>query len=239
MPARNSYLPTTQQGIGDMLTAFVTNIPGALATKYNVTDDEVHSVTQTQMVWGWFDDALAIARAWSVSLTANRDALSTGAQGTFDPMPGSPTLPDVPTLPPAKGPVQIEHSFFTAFSALVSRIKRDPHYDVADGVLLGIEGTAQPKPLPSVVPLPTVALVTAGHPEVTCTKGVYQGFKVFFTRPGQAQKDLGMSLGRHFEVTEPLPAAGTAEIWSFVVQYVYQNAPFGQMSAPVSITVRG
>lgn len=43
----------------------------------------------------------------------------------------------------------------------------------------------------------------------------------------------------HSEVTESLPAAGTAETWSFVVQYVYYNAPFGQMSRPVSITVRG
>lgn len=121
----------------------------------------------------------------------------------------------------------------------MSRIKRNPHYDPADGTLLGIEGSAQPKPRSSVVPVPTVALVTAGHPEVTCTKGQYQGFRVWLTRPGQPQKDLGISLGRHFEVAEPLPAPGTAEIWSFAVQYVYQNAPFGQTSQPVSITVRG
>ena len=140
-------------------------------------------------------------------------------------------------IPPT--PVQIEHAFFTAFSALVSRIKRNPHYDTADGTLLGIEGSAKPKPSPGVVPEPTVALVTAGHPEVSCTKGQFQGFRVWLTRPGAAQKDLGISLGRHFEVPEALPAAGTAEIWSFVVQYVYQNAPFGQLSQPVSITVRG
>ncbi len=221
-----------------MLTAFAANIPGALATKYNVTDEEIGRVTQAQIVWVWFDGVLAIARAWAVSLTASRDALSTGAQGTFDPMPGLPTLPKAPTLPSGV-PVQIEHSFFTFFAALVSRIKRDPHYDVADGTLLGIEGTAQPRPLPSVVPVASVALVTAGHPEVTCPKGQFQGFKVFLTRPGQPSKDLGLSLSRHFEVTEPLPAAGTAEIWSSGVQYVYQNAPFGQMSQPVSITVRG
>ena len=55
------------------------------------------------------------------------------------------------------------------FAALVSRIKRNLHY-VADGTLLGIEGTTQPKPVPFVVPQPTVAHVTAGHPEVTCAK---------------------------------------------------------------------
>ena len=236
-----TYMPSTTAGIGTMLTAFATNIPGALALKYNVSADEINRVTQAQLVWGWFDAALGIARAWSVSLTASRDALSTGVPGTFDPMPGLPTLPDVPPAPgkTPDAPVQIEHAFFTAFGALVSRIKHDPHYDPADGVLLGIEGGPQPRPSPSVVPVPTLALVTAGHPEVTCTKGIYQGFNVWLTRPGQPQKALGMSLGRHFEVTEPLPAPGTAEIWSFVVQYVLQNAPYGQMSQPVTITVRG
>ena len=109
------------------------------------------------------------------------------------------------------------------------------HHDPADGKLLGNEGSPQP----SVTPAPTVALVTAGHPEVSCTKGQFQGCHVWLTRPGQAQKDLGVSLGRHFEVAEPLPAAGTAEIWSFVAQYVHQNAPPRQMNPPVSITMRG
>ena len=239
--ANRTYMPNTTAGIGAMLNAFASNIPGALATKYGVTAAEIQSVTQAQMVWGWFDDALGIARGWSASLTAQRDALSTGTPGTFDPMPTPAVLPAVANLPGTNPPtpVQVEHAFFTAFAALVSRIKRNPHYDPADGKLLGIEGAPVPPPSPSVVPVPTVALVTAGHPEVSCTKGVFQGFKVFLTRPGQAQKDLGVSLGRHFEVTEPLPAAGTAEIWSFVVQYVYGNVPFGQMSAPVTVTVRG
>ena len=239
MPSRTSYMPSTTQGIGTMLTAFASNIPGALATKYNVTADQINSVTQAHLAWTWFDAALGVARSWSTSLTAQRDALSTGTQGTFDPMPGLPTLPPIPLVPPNLQPIQIEHSFFTTFAALVSRIKHDPHYDVAEGKLLGIEGTPVPPPSPSVVPAPTLALVTAGHPEVSCTKGPFQGFNVWLTRPGAAQKFLGLSLGRHYEVAEPLPAAGTAEIWSFVVQYQYQNAPFGQMSQPVTITVRG
>ena len=150
----NSYMPSTTQGIGTMLTAFASNIPGALATKYNVTADQINSITQAQLAWTWFDAALGVARTWSTSLTAQRDALSTGTQGTFDPMPGLPTLPPVPLVPPNLQPIQIEHAFFTTFAALVSRIKRNPHYDVADGKLLGIEGTPVPPPSPSVVPAP-------------------------------------------------------------------------------------
>ena len=33
-------MPTATAGIGTMLTAFASNIPGALATKYNVTAAE-------------------------------------------------------------------------------------------------------------------------------------------------------------------------------------------------------
>ena len=52
-----TYMPTTTAGIGTMLTASASNIPGALATKYSVTADQINSVTQAQLVWTWFDVA--------------------------------------------------------------------------------------------------------------------------------------------------------------------------------------
>ena len=238
-----SFMPNNNEGIGNMLTAFATNIPGALATKYSVTPEQILSVVQAHLVWNWFEEVLVIARGWSASLTQDRDALSTGAPGTFDALPTLPTLPPRPLLPSPPSPpdteAQIEHDFFATFSALVSAIKHNTHYDKADGVLLGIEGTPIPPPSPSVVPTPSAALVSSGQPEITCPKGPFQGFSVFLTRPGQARKLLGLSLTRHYLVTEPLPAPGTAEIWVFEVQYHYHNSPFGQVSQPVSITVRG
>ena len=62
---------------------------------------------------------------------------------------------------------------------------------------------------------------------------------MWLTRPGAAKRLLGFSLSRRYKVTEPLPAAGTAEVWTFEVQYHYQNAPFGQISQPLQLTVRG
>ena len=44
MSAKTSYMPSTTAGIGDMLNAFAANIPGALAAKYGVSDDEIQSV---------------------------------------------------------------------------------------------------------------------------------------------------------------------------------------------------
>ena len=121
----------------------------------------------------------------------------------------------------------------------MSRIKDNPIYEVADGVLLGIEGTEIPLPLPSIVPVVTGDLFHSGHPELTCKKGVFQGYNVWLTRPGQARRQIGFSTSRRYTVTEPLPAQGTAEVWIFEVQYQYQNAPFGQVSQPLELTVRG
>lgn len=50
---KQSYMPTTVDGIGAMLLAFDTNINasgGALATKYNITGLEVARVTQARIV---------------------------------------------------------------------------------------------------------------------------------------------------------------------------------------------
>ena len=235
-----SYSRSNNQGINDMLTAFSTNIVGALATKYGVTPEQITRVSQAQKVWDWFEHALVIARGWSSSLTATRQVLSSGAPGETDPMPALPVLPPVPTLPGTPPtPVVLEHDFFNFFSGLVSGIKKSQHYDPADGKLLGIEGTPVPKPDPSVTPSASVGLSTGGHPTVVCPKGQFQGFDVYATLPGGTRQFLATSLGRKYDVGLPLPAAGTAQIWVFEVQYRYQNQPFGLMSQPVSVTVRG
>ncbi len=91
----------------------------------------------------------------------------------------------------------------------------------------------------TTIPKLTGDLYTSGHPELTCQKGVFQGYTVWLTRPGQARKQIGFSLSRRYVVEEPLPAPGTAEIWTFEAQYRYQNAAFGQISQPLNLTVRG
>lgn len=97
-----------------------------------------------------------------------------------------------------------------------------------------------PPPNPATTtPRLTGEIFTSGHPELSCKKGIFQGYTVFLTRPGGTTKELGFSTGRRFNVTEPLPATGTAEIWTFEAQYRYQNAPFGHVSQPLSLTVRG
>lgn len=241
---RKPYKPQTADGINTMLTAFNTNINAnskALATKYGVAAADLTRIAQAQLVWAWFMDALGTARQWSASLTQTRDMMETAPPGPTIPLPGGPALPAVPNVPgvPAT-PVQLEPGFMRFFTGLVAQIKNRENYDPADGYLLGIEGAEIPAPsAPTTQPVVTGEITTGGEPELTCKKGLFQGFTAFLTRPGAARKNIGFSSSRHFLVTEPLPAPGTAEVWTFEVQYRYQNAPFGQMSQPINLTVRG
>ncbi|MDB6174560.1 MAG: hypothetical protein JWL59_3871 [Chthoniobacteraceae bacterium] len=96
-----------------------------------------------------------------------------------------------------------------------------------------------PPPDPQTVPVLLADFFGNGQPELTCKKGPFQGYDVRLRRPGQETRHIGFSLARNYRVEEPRPTPGTAEIWTFEVQYRYQNAPFGQKSQPLSLTVRG
>ena len=237
-------MPQTAEGIDTMLMAFNTNINangGALATKYGVDAADLTRVTQAQLVWGWFMQALAAGRGWAQSLTQTRDMMQTAPQNGSQPLPGGPMMPPVPMMPGVDpGPAQLEPGFFAFFTALVARIKNSEDYDTADGQLLGIEGSEVLPPNPATtVPHLTGEIFTSGKPEISAKKGVFQGYEVFLTRPTQPRKSIGFSTGRRFIVDEPLPAAGMAEVWTFDAQYRYQNAAFGLVSQPLSLTVRG
>jgi hypothetical protein len=241
---RKYYMPDTVEGIEQMLTAFDTNINAnskALALKYGVDDAALTRVTQAHLVWEWFGEATAASRAWTVSVTETRDMMHLAPQGDALPLPGVPVLPAVPQLPgPPPVNAQVEPGFFSFFTGLVAQIKNNENYDEVDGRLLGIEGTEVQPPNPATT-IPHLAgeIFTSGHPELSCKKGAFQGYDVWLTRPDQPKKQIGFSTGRRFNVNEPLPAAGTAEVWTFEAQYRYQNQPFGRVSQPLSLTVRG
>jgi len=240
------YLPSTDAGIAAMLAAFDNGAnanSGALAAKYVLTNAELSRVRQARSVWQWFLDSLAVGRDWAQGFTGKRDLMFTGTPTGAVPVPLGPTMPVIPSyvpVPPAATiSALLEPDFFTFFGSLVTRIKSNQFYDPADGQLLGIEGATIPPPDPATVPVVTGDLFHSGHPRLTCKKGVFDGFTVWLTRPAQAKRMIGFSTTRHFEVTEPLPTQGTAEIWAFEVQYRYKGAAFGQISQPLELTVRG
>ena len=61
-------------------------------------------------------------------------------------------------------------------------------------VLPSTKGAEIPAPDPiTTVPVVTGDLYSSGHPELTCTKGQFQGYTVWLTRPGQAKRQLATS----------------------------------------------
>ena len=98
-----------------------------------------------------------------------------------------------------------------------------------------------PQPDPEIVPIVSGSLSASGHPELTCLRGrfQFQGYTVWLTRPGQQRRIVAFPNTRGCVVNEPLPKSGNVEVWTFEVQYRYQNKPFGQISRPLNLTVKG
>jgi len=153
-------------------------------------------------------------------------------------------LPAVPTIVPEGGgaavPVELEPGFFDFLGRLVGQIKDSAVYDAAtDGALLKIEGAVIPPPDQSIVPVVQSKLAASGRPVTVVKKAPFQGYTVKVARGSAPPVEAGFSSARDYELPLPLPPAGTAEVWTVQVQYRYKNAPFGQWSQPLEITVRG
>lgn len=241
---RQRYLPDNEAGVNDLLIALDTHLPGDLATKYEVSADDLRQIRQARLVYGWFIDALETARTWTHSLTTARDRLSARAPGAEEDLPGLPMLPPIPTLPnlappPATVPVKVEPAFFSFLSRLVQQIKSHPGYDPSDGILLKIVGAEVPPPDPEIVPQVRHRLSPSGRPLLSVKRGQFQGYTVFVARGGAPAVEVGFSTARSYEIPLPLPATGTAEIWTIQVQYRYRNEPFGHRSLPLILSVQG
>ena len=99
---------------------------------------------------------------------------------------------------------------------------------------------ADPDERSSALPGRSSAAEGPSSEAVGCSSGADErSFRTDGGSFGPSKRLKGFTGNRFAAIAEPLPAAGTAEIWSLVVQYQYQDAPFGQMSQPVTITVRG
>lgn len=241
--AHQPYLPKDENGINDLLVALDTNLPGALATKYEVTAEQLFRLHQGRLVYGWFLDSLEGARAWSESMTNARDRMQDDAPGDFDPLPGLPVLAAAPTIVPVGGPpavpVQLEPGFFDFLGRLVQQIKSSELYDSNDGVLLKIVGAEVAPPAEDIQPTVKHKFAPSGRPVTVVKKTPFQGYDVKVSRGGAPAVAAGFATAREYEIPLALPPAGTAEVWTVQVQYRYRNAPFGQWSQPLEMTVRG
>lgn len=238
--AQKPYMPDTDEGIAQMLAAFDDN-DDPFAGKYNILSAEILRVRQARMCWRYMLDEVALAKDWAQSVVEKKDTMRDGPVGPAQAMPVGPMIPAVPTIDLGTGlqPIKWEPGFFVFFANLVTRIKVQPNYDPADGVLLAIEGAEIPPPATSIVPPLEVSIGTGGFPQLEVPKGQFDGFDFWFQIDAGAEQAGTFSTKRRYIHQLPLPPAGQSILVTYRAQYRYKGAPFGQKSLPVSVSVRG
>lgn len=236
---RQSYLPDNDADILALLVHLDTTLPGDLATKYQVSADDLLTLRHGRYSFGWFLAAGAAARKWSESVTDARESMFAGTFAGLEPLPDPPILPPVPTFGTPPVPAQYAPGFVDFLNRLVQDIKNSKVYDEADGILLKIVGPEIPPPDPQTVPVIEWELGTGGQPVIIVPKGPFQGYTVLGAVSTPPLAPVGFSTTRKFAVPLPMPAPGQAAVWRVQVQYRYKNAPFGQLSQIVEIPVRG
>lgn len=235
------YLPKDDLSVQALLNTFDNNLSSTLATKYGITADQRARLHAGTLGFDWFLAAQDVARHWSQSITTARERMFAASGAAGDAMPGLPTLPTVPTVTSGGStlPITIDPGFFDFLGRLVGQIKGHDAYDPEDGALLGIIGAEVPPPDDQIIPQIRWKIGPSGRPLLSVKKATFQGYTVFAARGNAAIAEVGFSSARDYELTLPLPAAGTAEKWKVQVQYRLKNLPFGQRSAIVEIPVNG
>ena len=146
---------------------------------------------------------------------------------------GFPALPVLGTAPAAV-PADIE----TRLRALLQTIIHHPNYTTAIGQDLGIVGAPSVFNPQDGKPLFTITLTAGGHPNLSYTRGNFDGAEIW--------KDSGAGFMKLERITQtsytdltPLPAANVAVVWHYKMIFLYKDEVVGAYSDVVSITVNG
>lgn len=236
---RQPYLPNNDPGVLALLVALDTSLPGALAAKYDVDAAQLLRLRHGRHAFGWFLDAMPIARQWSLSLTDAHDSMMDSEPAAPAALPGLPVLPPVPTFNDPPVTALLEPGFFDFVGRLVQQIKNHDKFNEPDGILLKIVGAEMPDPDPQIEPEVKWKLGPGGRPVISVKKTPFQGYQVSAAKGADPLVNAGFSTTRDYELDLPMPAPGQAEVWRVQVQYRYKGEPFGQKSQIIEIPVRG
>ncbi len=238
--AKKTYLPRTEAGRRQFLNNAADKLPGAYATKYGITADELSALGNFRLWFNWALDALAHIRERSQGYTQFRDALAYGkggATGNLTPPPAF-ALAAVPTV--GGNPITPVADGFGLVSSLVSRIKDHRAYTLADGEDLDIEGAEEAAPDPETTkPDIKAVTVTGGRVEIRWKKQGFTGVRIEVDRgDGPGWRFLAVDTEPDY-VDTVLPAAGAVALWKYRALYLQGDEPFGQWSDGAETTVRG
>ena len=234
--AKKHYLPRTTPLRQQFLANFADKLPGAYATKYNITAAEVTAVQNFRLWYDWCANSLGHIRDRSRSYTQFRDALAfgDGASGNLTP-PQAFALPDQPES--GGNPIVPVADGFALVGSLVTRIKSHLAYAVADGQDLGIEGTEEGIDPNLAKPVLNIVL-QAGRPLVQWTKQGFDSIEIQVDR-GNGFGFLAIDSEPDYLDTAPLPAPGQSAVWKYKAIYRLHDEQVGQWSYVVTVAVTG
>ena len=148
----------------------------------------------------------------------------TTAMMGFTPPPGAPT-------PVANGCLK------RVFAYIADKIKPSAGYSTMTGEALGTEGSAEPAPDPTVVPVFEIRATGGGKAEVLWHKGPFDGVKLQFELgAGVVQNDIDL---RPNYILNWLPPTGTSAVIKVRLHYIYKGEEFGNWSAWQNWTLTG
>lgn len=240
---RQPYLPDDEPGILAVLIALDDNLPGALATKYEVDASQLLRLRHGRYAYGWFITAKDQAQQWSKSLTDKHASMTEDDPAPLLPLPGLPMLPAAPTFQDGAQTItaQYEPGVFDFVGRLAGYIKGHDNYEEADGILLKIVGAQAQPPDLNIIPSLEWRFGPSGRPILIVPKMPFQGYYIW-AQAGTGPVVELFSTTREFELDHPnlpMPPLGQTHTWFVQVQYRYKNEPFGQKSPRVEIPVRG
>lgn len=216
----------------DLYAAWLRNLARKILNykiKYGLTDDEVKFVLQYSLDFDYRLDASVQVERYSQQWTAYRNALRYGVpEGSQLQAPVAPTLSPVT---PVVDPGAVAH-----VSNIVTRIKNNVAYSIADGQDLGIEGTEiiiDPNKLqPELKPF----LGTGGRPGLAWKKGHADGL-VIYKDEGNGYRKYDTDIHPDYEDKAPFPAEPS--VWKYKCIYLYHGEETGQWSNELTFNVGG
>lgn len=228
MTAKAYYLPTSDQDRKVWLDNFRLKLATHAAT-VGVSPATVTSVTDDANMWNYILGEVATFTAEKEERVEYKNLLRGGNEN--NPMPAAPGLPPAVVAPPV-----VKAGIFTRISKLVQVIKNHPAYTDSIGTDLGIIGADQLHDPDTLKPLLTGAQLAEGV-KVGWHKRFADSIDIYVDR-GAGFIFLANDTHPPYIDTVEVTAGAGAVIWKYKAVYRIADAPVGQFSDPIEVTVR-
>lgn len=239
--AKQKFIPRSIFGRVLWLNNFAAKLP-IYATKYNVSLTNVEAIQVAAIYYEFVVNANKQTDEYKIGQTAHRVNLENGKVnfGQTDPFPMPPVFEDSAAVPPIVLPQIAPNGIFKVAAAIGNSIKSSINFDQGDGHDMGLIGETITFDPTTAKPVFTIRTVHGGHPEIIWTKGLFHGVAIFVKRQNEGEfVFLDKDNNPNFIDMHPLPPSGRAEIWQYILIYLYKDQYMGDYSDIGTISVKG